>query len=353
MAVNALPILLLAGAAFLLTRGEEEEELEAKPDGKNGDDKPLPDVTDGQPAPEPALEPEPAPEPEPEPEPGPTPVPTPSDEIVVYSAEWCGVCARLKDYFDRAGVEYTVKDIDDDPGAKEELEAKLAAAGGSFKAIPVTDVRGQLVEGLRVRQLNQLIPDAPAYLTVTAAEDMEKLLQSTKANVVMGLGSSEGFDFEERMTDAFDAAGAQADADVVFLDVPKGSPALERLGYYGLLNELPLYAVLYLHSGDFGNWIWIGNHEIDPAIWEEEILPALPTSQAAGMPISTEFRTLPPLSVMDEAAQVDLVTERILEATRRPLNPAIPLPTDPGTPVYVTSAEDVLHPDEPSYPGLA
>jgi mycoredoxin len=55
---------------------------------------------------------------------------------VVYSATWCGHCARLKSQLDRAGVAYDVVDVDEHP---EHLERLAEINGGSW-LIPTVEL---------------------------------------------------------------------------------------------------------------------------------------------------------------------------------------------------------------------
>ncbi len=77
---------------------------------------------------------------------------TPS--VIVYSAEWCAYCKTEKQYLDKLGVSYTVKDIEKTPGAQEELAAKT---GGKAQGIPVTDIAGEIVYGFDRARIDELL----------------------------------------------------------------------------------------------------------------------------------------------------------------------------------------------------
>ena len=62
--------------------------------------------------------------------------------ITLYSAKWCAYCHAAKDYFDKIGVEYTVKDIEADPAFAEESVNKSGQRG-----IPVIDIDGEIIVG--------------------------------------------------------------------------------------------------------------------------------------------------------------------------------------------------------------
>lgn len=62
--------------------------------------------------------------------------------ITLYSATWCAYCHAAKGYFDKIGVDYTVKDIEADPGFAEESVTKSGQRG-----IPVIDIDGEIIVG--------------------------------------------------------------------------------------------------------------------------------------------------------------------------------------------------------------
>lgn len=62
--------------------------------------------------------------------------------VTIYSAPWCAFCKTEKQYLDHLGVAYTVKDIEEDAGAMEELLAK-----SNQKSVPVTDIDGVIIRG--------------------------------------------------------------------------------------------------------------------------------------------------------------------------------------------------------------
>lgn len=55
------------------------------------------------------------------------PLPNEKD-IVMYSAQWCGVCRKAKRYFNTKGIDYTELDIDKSKVAKQQYKA-LGATG--------------------------------------------------------------------------------------------------------------------------------------------------------------------------------------------------------------------------------
>lgn len=62
--------------------------------------------------------------------------------ITIYSADWCAFCHAAKDYLDKKGIAYTVKDVDKEPGAAVESVEKSGQRG-----IPVLDIEGDVIVG--------------------------------------------------------------------------------------------------------------------------------------------------------------------------------------------------------------
>lgn len=62
--------------------------------------------------------------------------------VTVYSASWCAFCRSAKDYLDKLGVKYDVKDVDHDEGAAQESMDKSHQTG-----IPVLDIDGSIIIG--------------------------------------------------------------------------------------------------------------------------------------------------------------------------------------------------------------
>ncbi len=78
-------------------------------------------------------------------------------DVIVYKTAWCGVCKKLEGYLGRKGVVYTAKDIEKDPSAAAELQAKASAKGMRTGSVPVIDVRGELLVGFDRARLEALL----------------------------------------------------------------------------------------------------------------------------------------------------------------------------------------------------
>ena len=81
----------------------------------------------------------------------------PAETIIVYKTAWCGVCKQLQAYLDRKGVEYETKDIEKDPQAAAELQAKAAAKGVPTGSVPVIDIDGELLVGFDRARLESML----------------------------------------------------------------------------------------------------------------------------------------------------------------------------------------------------
>ena len=77
------------------------------------------------------------------------------NEVLLYSAEWCGACRKAKAFLDKEGVDYELLDIDADPRAKEEVRRIL----GSVR-IPLLDINGTYVAGFSPDQIRRALRKA-------------------------------------------------------------------------------------------------------------------------------------------------------------------------------------------------
>lgn len=85
----------------------------------------------------------------------------PRTVVVIYGAEWCGACHDAARYLRRKGIPYVEKDIEKDPGAAREMEAKLSKNGLRGGSIPVMDVRGTIMVGFDPERVEAALRAAP------------------------------------------------------------------------------------------------------------------------------------------------------------------------------------------------
>lgn len=65
-------------------------------------------------------------------------------QVTIYSAPWCAFCKTEKQYLEHLGVAFSVRDIEEDEGALDELLAKV---DGANSGVPVTDIDGVIIRG--------------------------------------------------------------------------------------------------------------------------------------------------------------------------------------------------------------
>jgi glutaredoxin len=82
--------------------------------------------------------------------------------VIIYGASWCGPCHQAADYLKSRGVSYVMKDIEETPGAADEMRDKLSRAGHHGGSIPVIDVRGQILIGFSASSLDRALANAAA-----------------------------------------------------------------------------------------------------------------------------------------------------------------------------------------------
>jgi len=80
--------------------------------------------------------------------------------VIIYGASWCKPCHQAQDYLRSKGVRVIMKDVEQTPGAQEEMIAKLQKSGRRGGGIPVIDVRGQILVGFNERTLDRALAKA-------------------------------------------------------------------------------------------------------------------------------------------------------------------------------------------------
>jgi glutaredoxin len=80
--------------------------------------------------------------------------------VIIYGASWCGPCHQAQAYLRQKNIPFIDKDIEQDPGAAKEMQAKLARAGMHGGSIPVIDVRGHIMVGFNPQQIDAALGQA-------------------------------------------------------------------------------------------------------------------------------------------------------------------------------------------------
>jgi len=65
-----------------------------------------------------------------------------TDNVVIYTANWCAYCHAAMEYLDKLGIKYAAKDVESDPKIAQEAMDKSGQTG-----IPVLDIGGDLIIG--------------------------------------------------------------------------------------------------------------------------------------------------------------------------------------------------------------
>jgi glutaredoxin len=78
----------------------------------------------------------------------------PPGKVVLYSAQWCGLCAQLRDCFQRSGLAFEERDVEQSLGAS----AQWWALG--VRGVPATLVGPQLVYGFQTQALTRALREA-------------------------------------------------------------------------------------------------------------------------------------------------------------------------------------------------
>ena len=75
-------------------------------------------------------------------------------QVTIYSAPWCAFCKTEKEYLEHLGVAFTVRDIEEDTGAMEELVGKSGQ-----QSVPVTDIDGIIIRGFDRAKIDATLRD--------------------------------------------------------------------------------------------------------------------------------------------------------------------------------------------------
>ena len=76
--------------------------------------------------------------------------PSKNNDVVMYSAEWCGVCRKAKKYFSQNNISYTEYDIDKDKAANKRHK-EMGATG-----VPVIFIGNRRMNGFSVASFEQI-----------------------------------------------------------------------------------------------------------------------------------------------------------------------------------------------------
>jgi glutaredoxin len=80
--------------------------------------------------------------------------------VILYGTPWCGACKAAKQYLAQKHVPFAYKDIENDPAAARELQAKAARMGVPADRVPILDVRGRLLIGFDRARLDAMLGES-------------------------------------------------------------------------------------------------------------------------------------------------------------------------------------------------
>lgn len=72
------------------------------------------------------------------------------NDVIIYRTSWCGYCKKAAQYLKAKGVAFVEKDLERDPGARQDMLARAQKAGvpsGSLQGVPILAVKGQIISG--------------------------------------------------------------------------------------------------------------------------------------------------------------------------------------------------------------
>jgi len=71
-------------------------------------------------------------------------------DVVVYRTAWCGYCKKTAEYLKLKGVAFVEKDLERDPGAREEMLARAQRAGipaSQLQGVPIIAIGNHVITG--------------------------------------------------------------------------------------------------------------------------------------------------------------------------------------------------------------
>jgi glutaredoxin len=88
--------------------------------------------------------------------------PPPSSGLTatIYGASWCGPCHQAERYLKSKGVRVVMKDVEKTPGAAAEMRERLERSGQRGGAIPVIELRGQILVGFSEGAIDRALAKA-------------------------------------------------------------------------------------------------------------------------------------------------------------------------------------------------
>lgn len=91
-------------------------------------------------------------------------------DVIIYGASWCGACHEAQAFLRARGIPFIDRDIETDPGARDDMQRAASAAGVPTGSIPIIDFRGTIIRGFDrdalERAIRESTPDQAAGITI-------------------------------------------------------------------------------------------------------------------------------------------------------------------------------------------
>lgn len=71
-------------------------------------------------------------------------------DVVIFRTAWCGYCKKAAEYLKLKGVPFVEKDLEADPGARQDMMQRAQRAGfpaNRLQGVPILSVKGKIIPG--------------------------------------------------------------------------------------------------------------------------------------------------------------------------------------------------------------
>ena len=82
--------------------------------------------------------------------PQPTVASASAGEVIIYRTAWCGYCKKAAEYLTLKGVPFVERDLERDPGARQDMLQRAAKAGvpsSQLQGVPILYIKGRILSG--------------------------------------------------------------------------------------------------------------------------------------------------------------------------------------------------------------
>jgi hypothetical protein len=71
-------------------------------------------------------------------------------DVIIFRTSWCGYCKKTAEYLTLKGVKFVEKDLEAEPGARDDMLARARKAGvppERLQGVPILSVHGKIITG--------------------------------------------------------------------------------------------------------------------------------------------------------------------------------------------------------------